>query len=102
MLLYNALSIPDDARTSYSGVEQITKTKKFMGGTVGKIYYENLLDYDVFSHIGGYTKDVLIFHGDSDKVVNLSYSQKATKIYSSAKLKVFKGEGHGFKGHTKK
>jgi alpha-beta hydrolase superfamily lysophospholipase len=96
MLLYPALVIPDGARKQFKSKDEIPETIKSMGGTIGKIYNESILDYDVYNHIAGYKKDVLIFHGDTDKLVNLSYSQRAVKIYNSAKLEVFKGERHGF------
>ena len=40
--------------------------------------------------------DVLILHGDADNIVPLSYSEKALEVYSSARLEVFPGAGHGF------
>lgn len=36
--------------------------------------------------------------GDADSIVPLSYSEKALDIYSSARLEVFPGAGHGFYG----
>ena len=42
---------------------------------------------------------LLIFHGDSDKVVLLDQSQRISKLYNDAGLKVrlikLKGAGHG-------
>ncbi len=101
MLLYPAFCIPDDAQEKYDTVDQIPETIKFMGRTIGKKYYDELLDYNVYDHIDNYTKDVIIFHGDSDTIVNLSYSQKAVEIYQKAELKVFEGEGHGFTASAK-
>lgn len=65
---------------------------------VGKTYFKDLLDYDIYEDIKAYKKKVLIVHGDADDIVPLSYSRKAVKIYSSASLKVIKGAGHGFDG----
>ena len=58
----------------------------------------NLLDYDIYNAISEYEKDVLILHGDADSIVPLSYSEKALEVYSSARLEVFPGAGHGFHG----
>lgn len=80
-----------------------TKKKKkyptvIMWMNVGKTYFKDLLDYDIYEDIKAYKKKVLIVHGDADDIVPLSYSRKAVKTYSSANLKVIKGTGHGFDG----
>ncbi|MGN1318451.1 MAG: alpha/beta hydrolase family protein, partial [Lachnospirales bacterium] len=66
--------------------------------TVGRTYFENLLDYNVYENIGGFDKDVLIIHGDADDIVPLSYSEQAVNEYYSATLEVISGAGHGFSG----
>jgi pimeloyl-ACP methyl ester carboxylesterase len=39
---------------------------------------------------------VMILHGEKDPIVNVSYSQRAEKVFPHAELTVFPGEGHGF------
>ena len=96
VLLYPALCIPDDAETKYPGLENVPETINFMGGTIGARYYTDLKGLDLYNDIAKYTKDVLIFHGDADALVKLSYSEEAVKVYQSAQLVVMKGAGHGF------
>lgn len=68
--------------------------------TVGRVYAESLLDYDIYKAVSGYERDVLILHGDADPVVPLSYSERAVEVYPSAQLKVLPGAGHGFYGQA--
>lgn len=95
ILLYPAFVIPDDAREMFESVEDIPETINFMGVDLGKIYYEDLLDYDVYENIDKYKNDVLIFHGDMDAIVDISYAEKAVETYDSAELVVIEGAGHG-------
>lgn len=95
ILLYPAFVIPDDAREMFDSVEDIPEIVNFMGVDLGKIYYEDLLDYDIYENIDNYKEDVLIFHGDKDAVVDISYAEKALEVYDSAELVVIEGAGHG-------
>jgi acetyl esterase/lipase len=94
LLLYPAFVLSENIK--YDNVNEIPVSQKFMGMTIGRVYYENLLNYHVYDVIGKYKGDVEIYHGDVDKVVDLSYSEKAVETYSSANLHVFPGEQHGF------
>jgi dipeptidyl aminopeptidase/acylaminoacyl peptidase len=94
LLLYPAFVLSENLQ--YDSVNNIPETQKTMGMTISRVYYENLLDYNIYDVIGNYKGDVEIFHGDSDKVVDLSYSERAINTYLSAKLHVFPGEQHGF------
>lgn len=67
--------------------------------TVGRIFAEDLLDYDIYEAISAYKKDVLLIHGDADSIVPLSYSEKVAEVYASARLKVLPEAGHGFYGN---
>lgn len=46
--------------------------------------------------IGKYRGPVLIVQGDNDKIVSMSDSEKAQKLYKDARLHVIPGAGHGF------
>lgn len=98
ILLYPAFCLVDQTKERFANVDDIPDTYFSLWMTIGRAYAENLLDYDIYEAISGYEKDVLILHGDADSIVPLSYSEKALDIYSSARLKVFPGAGHGFYG----
>lgn len=96
ILLYPAFVLVDQAQELFESVDDIPDRYDHMWMTVGKTYFEDLLDYDVYADIASYDNDVLIIHGDRDSIVPLSYSKKAVEIYSSAKLYIIEGAGHGF------
>lgn len=98
ILLYPAFCLVDQTKERFDSVEDIPNTYFSLWMTVGQAYAENLLDYDIYNAISEYEKDVLILHGDADSIVPLSYSEKALEVYSSARLEVFPGGGHGFHG----
>lgn len=69
---------------------------------VGKTYFKDLLDYDIYKDIKAHKKRVLIVHGDEDEIVPLSYSRKVVRTYSSVDLKVIKGAGHVWAGKRRR
>ena len=85
ILLYPAFVLQHDARRRTPDYNQIEDTYDVFGITVGSIY----------------TRDVLIIHGTKDRIVPISYSERAIKVYDHAKLKTIKDAGHGFHGKEK-
>ena len=98
ILLYPAFVLADDVQERFDSTEDIPDTYYHMWMTVGRVFAEDLLDYDIYEAISAYTKDVLLIHGDADGIVPLSYSEKAVEVYESARLEVLPGAGHGFSG----
>lgn len=98
VLFYPAFVIPDYARSFYSDVSQVPKNPTALGRMVGRRYYTDVIDMNVYDEIKGYEKDVLIVHGNNDNTVPISYSERAIKTYSSAQLLVMDGARHGFSG----
>ena len=98
ILLYPAFVMVDDAKGRFESVEDIPDSFYHMWMTVGRVFAEDLLDYDIYGAISAYKKDVLLIHGDADGIVPLSYSKKAVEAYDSARLEVLPGSGHGFSG----
>ncbi len=98
ILMYPAFVLVDDIKAKFSNVSEIPDTFEQLGLTIGKIFAQGLLDYDIYDEIRGYDKDVLIIHGDRDGLVPLSYSEKAIEVYPAAELKIISGGEHGFYG----
>lgn len=96
VLFYPAFSLFDDARQRFTTASDIPETVDFMGLTVGRRYYADMLDMDIYDHMAGYHGTVTIFHGTDDNLVPLSYSQRAVTTFSHATLTPLDGEGHGF------
>lgn len=99
---YPAFCIPDDAKARHGSVENIPEQENFGGSLLGRIYSENVMDYDVYQVIPAYTGPVLIIHGDNDKAVNISYGQMAAEVYEHAEFVCLPGEVHGFTGQGRK
>lgn len=98
VLLYPAFVLVDDAKERFDRPGDVPETYPHLFMTVGRAYFEDLLDYDVYADIADFDKDVLILHGDEDSVVPLSYSERALEVYPSAELKILRGAGHGLSG----
>ena len=96
ILLYPAFCIPDDWRAYFPSGAVVPDTVDFWGMTLGRSYIEEITELDVFSAIGSYPNPVIIFHGNEDAIVPLSYSEKAASLYPDASLVIMDGEGHGF------
>jgi len=96
MLLFPAFCIPDDWNKRFPKGAEIPESLEFWGFILGKQFIQSLQGYDVFEHIGGYNRDVILFHGDKDDIVNITYGEKAAGIYAKSEMIVFPDEGHGF------
>lgn len=101
ILLYPAFVIGDEIHNKFSFLDEVTDTFSYNGWiTVGRKYVEDIWNYEVYNEIGNFDKQVLILHGDSDYLVDVSYSERAVKEYDNAELCVIKGAGHGFGGSS--
>jgi pimeloyl-ACP methyl ester carboxylesterase len=97
ILLYPAFCIPDQWLSK--DPESMAEPFTFMGDMLlSKKYYDDVPRYDVYDRVSWYNKPVMIYHGDSDEVVDISYSERSINAFPNAKLKVIKGAGHGFSG----
>lgn len=96
LLLYPALSIPDNWNERFPTMDSIPDTVELWGVTLGRAFFETIHGYHTFDHIGKFNKNVLIFHGDQDNIISLSYGERAAQHYPNARIEVFPGEEHGF------
>ena len=95
-LIYPAFVLPDMLRNDFASADEIPDSFEFLSMTVGKAYYETMVDFDIYAAIAPYKRNVLIIHGDADELVPLSYSERALEVYDSAELKVIPGGIHFF------
>ena len=98
ILLFPGFVISDDMREIAPNPEEIPETIELMGATIGKLYLEDALSVDIYEKMGNYSGDVLIFHGTTDNIVPISYSERAVTAFPSAELVTIEGAGHGFSG----
>ncbi len=89
MVLYApAFLIPDDAAN-------MGRNHPILA-IVGTAFIEDALSIDLYKDVQGYTKNVLILHGDADSMVPVSYAKAAAEAYASAELIVVEGGDHHF------
>ncbi len=96
-LVYPAFSIVDQ----WLAMDPSTMDEpfSFMGGmTLSKVFYDGVPRYDVYEHIAKFANPVLIYQGDKDQVVNVSYAYKLDETFPDSSLTVIEGAGHGFGG----
>ncbi|TCD54409.1 alpha/beta fold hydrolase [Alloscardovia theropitheci] len=96
VLLYPAFSLINDAHERFSSENAIPNTYNLMGIEVGKRYFTDVWNIDIFSEISKYRGPVAIFHGTADNLVPLSYSQRAEQAFPHATLTQVPDGGHGF------
>ena len=105
ILLYPALSIPDDARKGkmmFTTFDPSAIPEKMNIGPmrIGRRYVTDVLNMKPYERIGSYRGKVLIIHGDKDRIVDISYSEKAFETYKEAgadvELRIIHGAGHIF------
>lgn len=102
ILYFPAFCIPDDARRGKmlrgrfdpDHVPQTFRTMLFI--RLGAIFALDAQKLDPYKEVRTYKKPVFICHGSADKIVNLSYAQRAAQEYPNARLVVIQNAGHGF------
>lgn len=97
ILVYPALCIPAQWNKRYPQLSGIPDTTRIWNVPLGRRFFTELRDMDVFNVIGKFKKPVLIIQGDADAIVSLEDSRRALKIYKDARLHIIPGAGHGFK-----
>lgn len=99
ILIFPALCIPDNWNARYPNLSDIPDTTRLWNVPMGRRFFTEIRDMDVFKRIGKYKRPVLIVQGDKDPVVSMKDSERAVKRYKDARLHVISGAGHGFKPH---
>lgn len=98
LLLYPAYSMPDGARKQFASKEDIPDEFDTGRMVVSRMFYADSYDLNPDDYISRIECPVFVIHGDEDKAVPLSYSEKAMEVFPDAQLVIFPGKGHGFEG----
>ena len=97
VLLYPATSLPSAMRRWYTNMDDIPEEIPMNSNiTVGKNYFTDVWDWDVYEMIKNDSKPILIIHGTEDPLVNVSEADKLNELYSNSKVYKIEGAGHGF------
>ncbi len=95
---YPAYVLQDDAKRRQLPDGSFPERSTLLGMTIGRVYSEDVVSFDIYEHMSAYDGPVLILHGDRDRLVPMAYSEKAVKVFPHAELIVMPGQGHGFMG----
>lgn len=99
-LMYPALCIRDDMHRTFGSLDSVGDRFELWGGymNLSKRYLEDVWELDVYEKIPTIGVPVLLMHGDSDELVNVSYSERAAELFGDREFHVISGAGHGFGG----
>lgn len=82
ILLAPGISLQDMVHTLFPDKSKIPDEHTLMM-PLGRRWYEDIYDTDFYQLASGYTKDVLLTHGDADQAVPVSVSRKLKDYYKS-------------------
>ena len=80
-LWYPAFSITEDLHHVFTSLDEVPQSVTLGGYSLGRIYAEDMWDYDVYADMPRYSSPVLIVHGTADATAPISYSERAEKTF---------------------
>ena len=96
ILIFPAFCIPYNWNQRYPDVTEIPDTTWLWDVPLGKRFFQEIRDMDVFGGMEQFDDPVLIVQGDKDPIVSIEDSRRAVGLYEDAHLHVIPGAGHGF------
>ncbi len=99
ILFYPALCIPDDARTGKMMFfkfdpadipDRIEASVPGMKLAISGEYPRCVIGMDIFEEIAPYHGEVLIVHGEKDRVVHVNYGRRAWQVYRAGRAEAVK------------
>ncbi|MCR5556927.1 MAG: lysophospholipase [Butyrivibrio sp.] len=96
--LYPAYVLQEPSMRMLFSFLQVPDSTTFLGLTVNRKFYLDLLSFDIYKVMTNYTGQALIIHGTADSVVPISCSEKAAKLMANATLIPVPNAEHGFGG----
>ncbi|WP_139738527.1 alpha/beta hydrolase family protein [Actinomyces wuliandei] len=95
-LWYPALGLAEDLRSRFPTLAAVPQRYEHRGTLLGRAYAADAWDLDLYAEVAAYRGPVLIIHGDQDRSVPLTSSQRAVRAFPDAQLVTVPGAGHGF------
>lgn len=86
--------IAQDFRKIYFGDGDIPATFPFSNMILGRRYITDLAGYDVYAEMKTFRNPVHIYHGTADRLVPISYSERAAQAFPNVVLTRCAGAGH--------
>lgn len=98
-LLYPALPLFEDGKQRYAQREKIAEETNLHGIMVGKKYFWDIHDMEIYDLIKDLEIKTHIFHGTKDKLVPMSYVEEAIDTLPHGNMTIVEDGGHGFDKH---
>ena len=76
-------------------------TREMWSVPLGKKYTDDAADTDIYGEVRRCPCPGLIIHGSADRIVPISYSEKALKRQAAFVMEVIPGAAHGFEGEDR-
>ncbi|MBR3251124.1 MAG: alpha/beta fold hydrolase [Erysipelotrichaceae bacterium] len=96
--LYPGYILSDAIEEEMRKFEEIPETYELLWLKVGSVYIKDLLKTPIYEMMKEYNGDVLLIHGDKDKIVTTESVEKAKNCFPNCELIILKGAEHGFHG----
>lgn len=96
VLLSAGFNIPDFVHALSASIDGLPEEYKFGSITISAKYGRDVWDYDPYSELEKYSKPVLVFHGNRDKMIAMDYSELASAAFPNAEYHVVDGASHNY------
>jgi len=99
ILMYPAIHAAEVFRTQYPDgnfPEVLENALGAPGLNLSRKFFEDVVSVDFESSMAGYKNPVFITHGTDDKLVPVSYGEKAANTFPNATIKIIPGAPHGY------
>ncbi|GGE26702.1 alpha/beta hydrolase [Streptococcus himalayensis] len=84
----------DDAKALFPTQDSIPEIYNHRGTNLGKVYFEQLLETDIYKEMMKVTAEALIIQGNQDEIIPVSSAERAVQAIPHASLKVIDGGRH--------
>ena len=94
--VYPGLLMPEDARQRHPKEAYHSEKYNVMGVFLSHVFYDNLLDYDVFVDAKKYKGPVTLIYGTKDDMNRYGSMDKAKEAYTTTEFHLIQDGTHGF------
>ena len=100
IMMYPALLIWNDAHSDFLVPENVPETYTLWNGWIrlGRKYALDVWNYDPYRHMPNVKEHVLLMHGLKDPLVDIAFSERASRTFPDCEFYKIAGGGHGFTG----
>lgn len=98
VLIASMFNIKEYSTETYPKARNIQDTTFVNGVPVGKKFFTDSRDLNIFRKMKKFNGPALIIHGIADNISPIGFAEKANKALSGARLERIQGAGHNFSG----